>query len=212
MTILIVSIVAFTFGFIGSIPLTGPIAAMVLSASVQQRHGVAVRIGLGAALAEAIYAAVAFWGFSTFLADHPVILSAANGVSALVLAALGVYFMRWRPIDDPGTAREDDSRGFLLGFTVSILNPTLIATWSAAVAYLYGRQLAAFTPFDALPFGISAGAGVAAWEILLVALLRRYGSRFPRRALTWLIRCMGMLLVVMAVSAGIDFVRAFQHP
>ncbi|AKT40255.1 LysE family translocator [Chondromyces crocatus] len=211
MNILTITLVAFAFGFIGSIPLTGPVAAMVLSACVQKQYGLAVRIGLGAAVAEAFYATAAFWGFSRFLADNPLVLSLSHGLSAVVLGVLGLYFMRWTPSETAQPGEEKHLRGFVLGFSVSILNPTLLATWSTAVAYLYSRQIVPFTELEAIPFGLAAAAGVAAWEVLLVALLRRYEARFPRRALAWLIRGMGLLLLVMAVTAGVDFVRAMQQ-
>ena len=211
MNTLLTSLVALAFGFIGSMPLTGPVAVMVFSASVQKQYGVALRIGLGAALAEALYAAVAFWGFTRFLAHHPRILPLTHAVSAVVLAVLGVYFTRWKPREgEAKPGRQRKLKGFLLGFSVSVLNPTLLATWSVAVAFLYSRRLGTFSPVGALPFGLAAGAGVAGWEVLMVWLLRRYGQRFPRRALTWAVRGMGLLLIIIALVTGVDFVRTFQ--
>ncbi|MGZ3459448.1 MAG: LysE family transporter [Archangium sp.] len=210
MSVLIAAAVAFAFGFIGSMPLTGPVAVMVFSMSVQRHFGVAVRIGLGAALAEAIYAGVAFWGFATFLANRPLILPLSHGVSAIVLAALGAYFMRWKPEmqTQSGSGPNRHLKGLLLGFTVSALNPTLLATWSAAVAFLYSRQLVSFSGLLALPFGAAAGAGVSAWELMMVWLLRRYQRHLPRSALTWVVHAMGLLLIAGAVIAGRDFLRA----
>ncbi|WP_257462216.1 LysE family translocator [Archangium lipolyticum] len=203
------SLMAFAFGFIGSIPLTGPIAVLVFSLGVRKRYGVAVRVGLGAALAEALYATVAFWGFTTFLADRPVILPISHGVSAAVLALLGVYFFRWKPEAEEEVAPSSrwHVTGFLLGFTLSALNPTLLATWSAAVAFLYSRQLFTFSEVLALPFGAAAGAGVACWELLFVWLLRRYEDQLPRSALSWVVRAMGLLLLAAAFLAGRDLVR-----
>lgn len=207
---LVTSLVAFAFGFIGSIPLTGPIAVMVFSLGVRKRYGVALRVGLGAALAEALYATVAFWGFTTFLANRPLILPLSHGVSAVVLTLLGVYFLRWKPeveAEEKPSGRARHVTGFLLGFTLSALNPTLLATWSAAVAFLYSRQLFTFSKVLALPFGVSAGAGVACWELLFVWLLRRYENHLPRSALTWVVRGMALLLLLAAVLAGRDLVR-----
>ncbi|MFL5356102.1 LysE family transporter [Archangium sp.] len=207
MDILLTALVAFVFGFIGSMPLAGPIALLVFSTSVRKHHGEALRIGLGAALAVALYAAVAFWGFSTFLAKHPVILPVSHALSALVLTVLGVHFARWRPRESEQPGRERHGRGLLLGFTLTALNPTLLATWTTAVAFLYSRQLVAFSGLLALPFSAAAGAGVACWQMVFVGLLRRYESRFPRHVLTWVVRSMGLVLLAGGVLAGIDFVR-----
>lgn len=209
MNTLITALVAFVFGFIGSMPLAGPIAVLVFSTSAQRQYGTALRIGLGAALAVAIYAAVAFWGFSTFLANRPAILPLSRGLSVLVLTVLGVHFARWRPGDEQQPARDHDPRfhGFLLGFTIAALNPTLLATWSTAVAFLYSRQLVTFSGLLAWPFGAAAGSGVACWQLIFVGLLRRYQSRFSRQALAWMVRAMGVLLLAGGVLTGIDLVR-----
>lgn len=209
---LITSLVAFAFGFVGSMPLTGPVAVIVVSRSVQKHFGLAVRISLGAALAESLYAGIAFWGFATFLARHPLILPITHGVSAVVLGAIGIYFARWRvPEQGEQAEKPHHFKGFLLGFTVSALNPTLLATWSAAVAVLYSRQLITFSGLLAIPFGLAAGAGVAGWELLLIELVRRYNARFPRRALTWVVRGMGIMLIAVAVYAAVDFIRALMR-
>ena len=213
MDLLFTGLIAFAFGFIGSMPLTGPIAVLVFSECLEGHYGVALRVGLGAALAEAGYAAFAFWGFTRFFAEHPTVLPVSKGLSALLLTVLGVYFARWSPNEPgasgPGSARR--AKGFALGFSVSALNPTLLGTWSAAVAFLYARQLVRFTPLGALPFGLAAGAGVAGWQVCGVGLLRRYTHRFPRRAMTWSVRVMGVLLLVGAVFSGMDFVRSFRR-
>ncbi|PTL75299.1 hypothetical protein DAT35_55680 [Vitiosangium sp. GDMCC 1.1324] len=214
MNTLITALVAFTFGFIGSMPLAGPIAVLVFSTSAQKQYGTALRIGLGAALAVAIYASVAFWGFSTFLANRPAVLPVSHGLSALVLTVLGVHFARWKPRDEQQPARGHNPhlQGFLLGFTIAALNPTLLATWSTAVAFLYSQQLVAFSGLLALPFGAAAGAGVASWELVFVGLLRRYQSRFSRQALAWMVRGMGVLLLVGGVITGIELVRELVSP
>ncbi|MFY0582301.1 LysE family transporter [Cystobacter fuscus] len=210
MDLLLTALVAFAFGFIGSMPLTGPVAVMVFSECLRGLPGVALRVGLGAALAEACYAAVAFWGFTRFFSEHPAVLPVSKGLSALLLVALGVYFVRWSPGGDSALEPERRGTGFLVGFSVSALNPTLLATWSGAAAFLYARQLVHFTRLGALPFGLGAGAGVACWELMLVGLSRHFGRRFSHRAMTWVVRGMGALLLGGAVLSGMDFVRSFQ--
>ena len=90
------------------------------------------------------------------------------------------------------------------------LNPTLLVTWSAATAVLYSKGVAHMTNVMAIAFGLAAGLGVATWQVVLVALIRRYQSHFPRRALTWIVRGMGLLLVAIAVWSAIDLVRYVQ--
>jgi threonine/homoserine/homoserine lactone efflux protein len=208
MRLLAVCAVAFAFGFIGSVPLAGPIAVMVVSRAVQKHFGEALHIGLGAAVAEAAYAGVALWGFTTLLARHPAVDPVSHGVTAVVLIALGVRFAVWKP--KPRRDRHERRGGAIAGFTLSALNPTLLVTWSAAVAFLYSKGLGKGldTPswLAALLFGVSAGAGVAAWFGALVALMRRLQGKLPERALTWTVRVLGVALVGLGAWSGVQLV------
>jgi threonine/homoserine/homoserine lactone efflux protein len=213
MQLLAICIMALVFGFVGSMPLAGPIAILAVSRATQQRFGEALRVGLGAAAAEGIYAGLAFFGFSTFLADHAVVVPISHGMTALVLVAVGLRFVFWKASDGPERARDENKAGTVLfGFTVSALNPTLILTWSAAVAFLYSRGLHEPSPAYAVPFGLCAAAGVAAWFVVLVLLLRRYHGHLPSGVLTWVVRAMGLVLVVLGLLSGAKLVRFIEDP
>src|SRR6185312_8306918 len=96
MRLLAVCAVALVFGFVGSMPLAGPISVMVVARAARKQFGEALHVGLGAAGAEAIYAGIAFFGFTTILARHPVVVPISHGVTAVVLLALGARFAFWK--------------------------------------------------------------------------------------------------------------------
>ena len=206
MPTLVVSIIAFLFGFIGSMPLAGPVAILVVAGCVEKEYSRSFRLALGAAVAEAIYAFLAFWGFATFVARHRAVLPIAHGITAVVLVAIGGRFLVWKDDKDKKSGLTK-SGSFFLGFSISAINPTLLVTWSAATTALYARQIVKMTGLMAVPFGISAGAGIAAWYALMVWLFKRYGSKFPRGALTWTVRLMGLVLVALGLWSGIELVR-----
>jgi threonine/homoserine/homoserine lactone efflux protein len=206
MRLLAVCAVALVFGFVGSMPLAGPISVMVVARAAREQFGDALRVGLGAAAAEAVYSGIAFFGFTTILASHPVVVPISHGITAIVLLALGVRFVFWKPKE-----KEDKEKGragtVLVGFTVSALNPTLLLTWTGAVAFLYSKGLGEVTVWAAIPFGVCAGVGVGGWFMLLVALLRKYGSKMSRRLLTWAVRTLGVALVGLGVWSGMQLVK-----
>jgi threonine/homoserine/homoserine lactone efflux protein len=206
-----VCVVALGLGFAGSMPLAGPIAVMTLSRAASQRFHEAIRIGLGAAAAEAIYAGVAFWGFSTFLARSPLLLPISHGATAALLMALGTSFLFWRP-SEKADPHEKKAGTVLLGFTISALNPTLLVTWTAVAAFLHAQSLERTSALVAIPFGASAGAGVAAWFVCLVGLLRRFGAKISMRTFRWVIRAMGVALIVLGVMSAIRLVRWIARP
>jgi threonine/homoserine/homoserine lactone efflux protein len=119
-------------GFLGSMPIAGPISALVVQRALECRARAGIYLASGSAVAEALYAFVAFWGYAAFLGRHPDLLPASRLVGGLVLVALGVYFLsrnvrRGSPTPTAGR----DGRAALLGFTMTIANPTLIVTWTA---------------------------------------------------------------------------------
>ncbi|HXX66652.1 MAG TPA: LysE family transporter [Polyangiaceae bacterium] len=206
MGVLAVCSIALAFGFFGSVPLVGPIAIMVLSRAARRKFDEARRVAVGAAVAEGIYAAIAFWGFTTFLARHSSVVPISHAATAVLLVALGARFVSWRPMD--GRDRRATRSGtVLLGFSVSALNPTLLLTWSAAVAFIYSKGLGNQPPLVAVPFGVSAAAGVGGWLVCFVALLRKYEGKVPRTAMTWAVRVMGVVLVGLGTWSGMQLAK-----
>ena len=55
MRLLAICALALVFGYIGSMPLAGPVAIMALSRAARRKFGEALRVGLGAAVAEGLY-------------------------------------------------------------------------------------------------------------------------------------------------------------
>ncbi|MGD0524015.1 MAG: LysE family transporter [Polyangiaceae bacterium] len=206
MRILAVCLIALGFGFFGSMPLAGPIAVMVFSRGARRQYAEALHIALGAAVAEAVYAGVAFGSFTSLLASHPLVVPVSRGVTAVVLSALGVRFAAWKQHEQkdryekrPGT--------WLVGFSLSAINPTLLVTWSAAVAFLYSKGLGVTAPLVAVPFGLCAGAGIAGWFAILVGVLRHFEGKLPGAVLTWTIRVLGVALVVLGVWSAVQLVQ-----
>ena len=215
MSVVAVCLIAALFGFAGSMPLAGPVAVLVVSRGAQKEYTAAFRIGLGAAVAEGVYAFLAFWGFATFLARYPVVLPITHALTAIILIGLGGYFLVWKQQEDkPHSQRTRDERKrstFLVGFTISALNPTLLATWSAAIAVLYSKQIVDMRGWMAAPFGASVMGGVIGWWVVLLWILRRFGDHVPKGALTWVVRVMGLFLIGVGIWSSIQLVMYFVH-
>jgi threonine/homoserine/homoserine lactone efflux protein len=202
---------AAAFGFVGSMPLAGPIAILAVSRATQKKYGEGLRIGLGAAVAEGLYAGIAFWCYTKLLARQAVVVPISHGATALVLVAVGIRFALWKP--SQGASEPENKAGTaLLGFTISAINPTLLLTWSAAVAFLYSKGLKEPPAWFAIPFCLSAAAGIGGWFGALMALLKRYGGKLPTGALTWTVRGMGLVLVGLGLWSGVQLVRFLAAP
>jgi threonine/homoserine/homoserine lactone efflux protein len=207
------AIIGFVFGFVGSMPVAGPVSILVFGRGLQDRARSGLYLAIGSAIAESAYAYLAFWGFSALLASHRWIEPISRGAGAVILMALGLRFTFRRV--GPGSLPEvveppvGSKRSFLLGLTVTALNPTLMATWVAAVTLLRSFHAVEFDSGRALPFSCGVWLGICAWFAVLLGLLRRYKSRFSPTTLDRTVRVMGVLLVVLGLAFAVRFVTYF---
>jgi threonine/homoserine/homoserine lactone efflux protein len=209
---LVAALLGFLFGFFGSMPIAGPIAALVFSRGLENRARSALYLAAGAAIAEAGYAYLAFWGFSSFLAQYGWIEPVSRAAAALILMGLGMHFVRKGAAGFGASHDRDPSvgnkRSFMLGFTVTALNPTLIATWTGAVTFLYSLDVVKFDGAAAWPFSLGAFAGIVSWFALLLWLLSHFRARFSERAHARLMRGTGWFLVALGALFAVRFVQS----
>lgn len=197
---LLTLLAGFAFGYLGSVPVAGPISILVLHLGLAHDPRHALHVAVGGALAESLYALVAFWGLSTVLASYPVILPASRLVCALILLALGLV-MALRRVQGAPAPRATPSRGrkrsLALGFLVTAVNPTLIVTWSAAVAALHASGLVVMDQKAALPFAGAAALGIIAWFLTLLGLVARWRTRLSLVTMSRFMKIMGAALVAV---------------
>ena len=202
-------IIGFVLSFLGSVPIAGPIAVIIVSKALEHRNRAAFFISIGASVAEAIYAYLAFWGFSTVLGRYPGLVPASRLVGACILVALGVYLVV-RKSKTPEQAKAKDKsnavgiRNVLLGFSMTIVNPTLIVTWTAAVGAAHSTGLLRMYQRDAWTFSLGVLAGINTWFATLLVLLGRFKKKATPETLDKVIHGIGVLLIVLG---GIFAVR-----
>ena len=198
----------FLFGFLGSLPVAGPIAALVLARALEGRLRAGLALAAGAALAEAGYAALTFWGVSSLIARYPAAVPASRGVAAAILLVLGVLLLRSRPLIPGASAPIDRARGsLLLGFTITALNPTLLVTWTAATGTLAASGWLRLTPTLVAPFAVAVAMGIVAWFVLLIALVGRHQRRLEPRTLRRMLQVTGLALLALAAWLAVGAVR-----
>ncbi len=199
-------------GFIGSMPISGPISLLVFHRGIFARFRDGWAIGLGGAIAEGIYCALGLLGFSVLRERFTFLEPLAKGVGIFLLLALGFYFMLARQEKDQGRAVAEQSESnwagqLFVGLTVAALNPTLIITWSVSAALLASMANLTFHAYELIAFATSVTFGIATWFAILLALLRRFREHFPLLVLQKVIRGIGVVLIAtsMVLAAWILF-------
>jgi threonine/homoserine/homoserine lactone efflux protein len=195
-------------GFITSVPIAGPVSILVFSRGLQNRAQSGVYLAVGAAVAESVYAFLAFWGFSELLIAYPWVEPLTGGVAAVILLGLGLRFVRMPPqasIEQESGPPRGNKRSLLLGVTIAGLNPTLLATWPAMVTFVHSLGLIEFEASHALPFSAGVAAGISSWFAILLSLLGHFKERFRRNTLDLVVRVMGIVLAAIGVAAAVRF-------
>ena len=205
-------VVGVVLGFVGSMPVAGPIALLVLGRGLENRSRNGLSLAFGAAIAESVYAYLAFWGFGAVLASYPWIEKVSRFGAAFALVALGVHFYRRRhraAAHDAPPSKSGNKRNFLLGFAITALNPTLIATWTFTVTTVYSFGLLSFEAQKALPFSLGAFSGIVGWFATLLYLLKRFRKVVTPTALQRTLNSVGIVLILLGLCIGVLATRPY---
>lgn len=203
-TDLLALLCGFTMGFLGSVPLTGPIALFVFHRGLQGRYLRGIAVGVGGTLGELIYCGLAVAGVGALVENFPLAAAGMKFLSAMILVLFGLYFLLSPPNatgasdDQIGHAPETWHKDLAQGFAISAFNPILLLNWTAAVAIMYSMTGLRLDFSASVLFVVGAGIGVAGWFTLLVAILRYFRDQLPERMIAWVQRAMGAIVLVAA--------------
>jgi threonine/homoserine/homoserine lactone efflux protein len=190
----------FVLSLLGSLPMTGPLALLVLDRVMVGQRRSALWIALSGALVEGVIAAV----IATLL---PLVLQHSTGLVRIgrVSGAVVIFIVGLGLVLRPQTVSEIETRhrgqSLLVGFLATALNPTLVATWTIAVTALHANGLLEGGLWEGQSFGAGVVLGVLGWFGVLLALARLSAPermRHYRRALGRSVG--GILLIVSALT------------
>jgi threonine/homoserine/homoserine lactone efflux protein len=182
----------------------GPINVLVMRRTLVHGRLAGLASGLGAALADTLFGAIAALGMSvlqTFLEEERVALSLAG---AAILVFMGVRLLR-RPA--PAMTAGKDPTGLVADFT-----STLVLTLTNPITVL--SFLAIFAAFGVRPDGrvgiddglLLAGvmAGASAWWLTVVEAVSKFRDRFTTTGLTWANRIAALVILAFAAAVAGD--------
>jgi len=182
----------------------GPIGLLCVRRTLVSGFAVGFVSGLGAATADASYAAIAGFGVSAVaavLVDQRVWLRIAGGA---FLVYLGVQTMRAVPAERPsrgdvGATRLVGAYGSTLALTLS--NPMTILSFAGVFAGLGLGSVSATSIDAALALVLGVFGGSATWWLVLASVTTRLRSQFTTRRLRVVNLASGGLILVFGVQA-----------
>jgi threonine/homoserine/homoserine lactone efflux protein len=205
-TTIAIVLIGVALGIFSAIVPLGPVTVLVLRRAMAGDSSGALRLGLGRVPAESLYCALATFGIVALLDRFPGARSGVEVLGTLVFLVVGLWLFVQRATptaasSDPPTAAELRARrwGDWSGFIISMLNPTLLLSWSAVVGISVSMAGLEPTLLDKLGFPIALGIGIAIGYVILVEFLRRHGARVERAWVQRAIQTMGGVFVVLAL-------------
>ncbi|MBB4264841.1 LysE family translocator [Roseospira visakhapatnamensis] len=185
----------------------GPVGILCIRRALADGRMAAFVAGLGAAVADTLYGAVAAWGLTlvtNFLTNHRTLLSVVGGV---FLVYLGVRTMRARSqmLPTPDT-HIGLMRDFLSTFLITLTNPATILAFMAVFASITAVQMRSPVSLDTNLLILGVFIGSAAWWGLLSAVAGAVRSHFTPMWLRWLNRGSGAVLVLFGVGVLVSAV------
>ena len=93
-------LLGFAIGFIASVPIAGPTAAMVFKHGIQGDLAGGRIVAFGSSLCEACYAGVAYHFFGLVSSKLDFLLPLSKVLGAVILTVLGIVFTRYKPDKD----------------------------------------------------------------------------------------------------------------
>ena len=193
-------------GFVIALPV-GPAAALCIRRAITVGAVAGYLTGVGAALGDAVFGAVAAFGLSfveQFVARHEAWL---RGIGGVILLVMGVTTMRLktRTVGDPVA---DDLEHRIAthfhytssSFFITVFNPLTVMAFGAAFA---GRNLAgvgsSLPDAGLLVAGVFSGA--LAWWAILCSVAAALRTQFNHSGIVWMNRVSGGIILAFGVVA-----------
>lgn len=200
----------------------GPVAVMCIHRAIAQGKLAGYVSGLGAALADAIYGAIAAFSVGFLMApllDHSNWVRLGGGS---LLCLIGLRAMLTRRTPAPATRdREKLLSDFVSAFLVTLTNPTTVISFAAVFATINIPHVADHPEFGVMvTLGVFAGA--AAWWCALTTVASMFHGRVAERGMLWVARVSGLIIfafgallllsLVGVIDLGLDDVeRAIEE-
>lgn len=187
------------FSFVGSVPMTGPLALLIIDRMLAGERRAALWIALAGALVEGAIAAAVATLLPLVLRHSELIIQRARLGGAVVIFSVGLT-LALRPDVLESIKTERKRQSFAAGFLTTALNPTLLATWTVAVTALHDTGLGLGLPGAGPTFGLGVALGSLGWFVLLLAIARRAQlARLTRHRATFG-RSIGVLLAALGAA------------
>jgi threonine/homoserine/homoserine lactone efflux protein len=200
----------------------GPVAIEVFHLALKKQNIHALSIGLGAAVGDALWAMVAFYGITPFFRNGSA--GYLEGIF-LLAASLITFIIGFLVLRNSGFAARVENKeeaiarkvkrkrkrwSFLKGLTLVMVNPLGIGSWFIVLAALKKSKI--YIPLNItyeILFPVFVIIGAFSYSIMMVAITKRIKPLFSPGKAAKIIKGLGYLLVFFSIYFLFFSLRAF---
>lgn len=195
-------------GFFIAMPV-GPIGMLCIQHSLLRGMTYGLIAGLGAALADTFYGALAAFGISLachVITNHQIWLQTAG---AIFLCYLGIVTLRSKPVlDEKGPQSESLTRVFVTTFFLTLTNPLTLLGFAALYAGL-GICLEETSQFSNLMLIAGVFLGSCSWWLALCAGTSQLGKKMNYKPTLFIHKLSGSVILACGFTTTLLVLRQF---
>jgi threonine/homoserine/homoserine lactone efflux protein len=215
-TVLMFLVFGVLAGALTGVPI-GPVNVAVIDAAYRHTMRRAIGVGLGGAIADAVYAGLGIIGVTPVLQKWPSVPPVLYAISGVVLLVYGFLTARSQPVTPAVPeeaisqsqieimARRELGQGMKVGAALIVLNPAAMVTWVVII----GQLLPTIdNNWEGLACAIGVFVGSFGW-FSLVAYLTHKGKHVLGEKAAWIPRLVGVALMGYALYLLVKAAKLF---
>ena len=154
----------------------GPLGITAITKSLEESFMSGFFVGVGVAVLDMVYSAIALFGFSSFF-DYNFIKLAFQILGIPLLVFLAIKSFRYKPAlnaADKKITKIKYRNSILIGISIYLANPTFLPLWIWITGILHSRELMNATYQENCSFILGVGLGTLLWFYASLKIIRRW--------------------------------------
>jgi threonine/homoserine/homoserine lactone efflux protein len=183
----------------------GPLGILCIQRTINKGFFAGFVSGLGAAVADILYASVAGFGISIiadFLKEHELFIRALGGIIVLVVGFLIFNSNPVKQIRHQKTQKRTYVSDFFSSIVITITNPLTIVFFGAVFAGFGLDESTTLNPILLTLAGIFSGALL--WWMSLTIVVNIFRHKIRLRNLYWINKITGIIVAVFGVAVFVS--------
>ena len=186
-------------GFFIAIP-PGPASMAMIARGLEYGFKYGIMVGFGAALSEACYAAIGFFGIE--LINTAGVEYALRIIGIILVLTLGVrftfYSQSYSDTKQVNLKRVQKRKSFIMGFMISIATPTIGAGYIIVANLVHSYEIYESSNLNNMMATLGAGIGATSWMSILMILTSKVKRAVNSKILNRLVIGSGILLLLFS--------------